>query len=217
MSEIEYFYSAHSAFAYLGSQRFMQIARGAGRTIVHKPYFLRSGIEGVGSPPSSARPPNHRAYYFGREIERWSEYLNAPVVAELPTHHRNDMTSANCLLIAAGATGPLVDALAHAMLEAHWRDDADLANPDTLRALVSGVGLEADALFELAGGAEVIAKYAANTEEAIARSVFGSPTYFLDGDMFYGQDRLEMIERALNRPFAGTWPREWSARQVAPE
>ena len=50
--------------------------------------------------------------------------------------------------------------------------------------------------------------YAANTEEAIRRSVFGSPTYFVDGDMFFGQDRLELVERALVKPFAGTWPRQ---------
>jgi 2-hydroxychromene-2-carboxylate isomerase len=48
---------------------------------------------------------------------------------------------------------------------------------------------------------------ASNTEEAINRSVFGSPTYFVDGDMFYGQDHLEIVERALQQPFAGRWPR----------
>jgi 2-hydroxychromene-2-carboxylate isomerase len=50
--------------------------------------------------------------------------------------------------------------------------------------------------------------YEKNTEEAIARSVFGSPTYFVDGDMFYGQDRLEIMERALHTPYQGTWPRD---------
>jgi 2-hydroxychromene-2-carboxylate isomerase len=48
-------------------------------------------------------------------------------------------------------------------------------------------------------------QYQANTDEAIRRSVFGSPTYFVDGDMFYGQDRLEMVERALAKPYARSW------------
>ena len=63
-------------------------------------------------------------------------------------------------------------------------------------------------LFETAAGAEVGAIYEANTQEAVRRSVFGSPTYFVDGDMFYGQDRLELVERALVRRFAGGWPPE---------
>jgi 2-hydroxychromene-2-carboxylate isomerase len=53
--------------------------------------------------------------------------------------------------------------------------------------------------------------YRANTEEAIRRAVFGSPTYVVDGDMFYGQDRLELVERALQRPFAATWSKRGAA------
>ena len=54
---------------------------------------------------------------------------------------------------------------------------------------------------------EIRVLYAKNTEEAIQRSVFGSPTYFVDGDMFYGQGRLEMVEHVLQQPFSGKWPR----------
>ena len=70
MSEIEYFYSAHSAFAYLGSNRFMEIAKAAGRTIVHKPYDLTRGIAGVGAaePPRLLFPPRDRP--MGRTPER---------------------------------------------------------------------------------------------------------------------------------------------------
>ena len=151
--EIEYFYSAHSAFAYLGSRRFMEIAAAAGRKIVHKPYYLNRGIAGVGSVPTRERPQNHRAYYFRREIDRWSEHREAPVMPGYPTHHWADMTLANCMLIAAANT------------------------------------------------IEIAEIYGANTDEVIKRSVFGSPTYFVDGDMFYGQDHLEMVERALERPY----------------
>ncbi len=112
------------------------------------------------------------------------------------------MTLANCPIIAAGA-----DTLAHAMLQAHLRDDADLEDEGTLTHLIRGAGLDAEALINAARSANVLASYEANTREAIERSVFGSPTYFVDGDMFYGQDRLEMAERALRQPFAGRWPR----------
>ncbi|MEE2687785.1 MAG: 2-hydroxychromene-2-carboxylate isomerase [Pseudomonadota bacterium] len=201
MSEIEYFYSAHSAFAYLGSRRFMEISAAAGRKIIHKPYYLNRGIAGVGSVPTRERPQNHRAYYFRREIDRWSEHREMPVMNGYPTHHWADMTLANCMLIAATREGTNVDALAHAMLQGHWRDDADLSDRDTLVVLGHSINVDPLVLLASATTAEVVSIYEANTDEAIKRSVFGSPTYFVDGDMFYGQDHLEMVERALKRPY----------------
>tara|TARA_B100000676_G_C17824539_1_gene704446 strand:+ start:63 stop:686 length:624 start_codon:yes stop_codon:yes gene_type:complete len=201
MSGIEYFYSAHSAFAYLGSRRFMEIAAAASRKIVHKPYYLNRAIAGVGSVPTRERPQNHRAYYFRRQIDRWSEHREAPVMEGYPTEHWADMTLANCMLIAAARADADANSLAHAMLQGHWRDNADLSDRDTLVALACGVDVNPDPLLTAAETPEINAVYEANTDEAIERSVFGSPTYFVDGDMFYGQDHLELVERALERPY----------------
>jgi 2-hydroxychromene-2-carboxylate isomerase len=207
MAEIEYFYSAHSAFAYLGSARFMQIARATGRDIAHRPVHLDRVVAAAGAADFRQRSRAHVAYFFGREIERWAEHRDAPVIRGMPTHHRKDMTLANGMLIAGIRQGQNVDRLAHAMLEAHWRDDADLADRVTLAKLAAGVGIMPESLLGAALAPETLAALEANTEEAIARSVFGSPTYFVDGDMFYGQDRLEMVERALSQPYRGIWPR----------
>lgn len=203
MATIEYVYSAHSAFAYLGSARFMEIARTAGRTVLHRPVDLRRVVDAAGATPFGRRGPRHRDYYFRREIERWAELRGAPVLSGIPTHHANDTTLPNCLLIAAAEHGHDAGPLAHAMLQAHWRDDADLADADTLAGLARGVGLAAAALLAAAGSSAIRTLYERYTEEAIRRSVFGSPSYFADGDMFYGQDRLELLERALRQPFAG--------------
>ncbi len=205
MSEIEYFYSAHSAYAYLGSRRFMRIARAAGRRIRHRPVFLRPVIEACGAVPFKQRSKAHIDYYFRREIERWAEFRDAPVMQGIPTHHHKDMTLANCLLIAAVELGEDVDELAHVLLEAHWRDDADLADRATLLRLAAGLGLDAERLLEVADAPRTRDIYDTNNTEAVRRSVFGSPTYFADGDMFYGQDRLEILERALQKPFAGVF------------
>lgn len=210
MAEIEYFYSAHSAFAYLGSARFIEIASAAGRRIVHKPMDLRRVVPEAGAAGFSERSTAHRDYYFGREIERWAEWRNAPVVRGKPTNHRGDMTLCNGLLIAALQRGHNVDRLAHQLLQAHWRDNADLTAREVLARVAREAGLEPDPLLDAALSPEVGAVYLANTEEAIRRSVFGSPTYFIDGDMFYGQDHLEMAERALKQAFAGSWPRTQS-------
>ncbi len=198
---IEYFYAAHSAFAYLGSARFLAIAKTAGREIVHRPIDLNHVVETVGAGPFGARSKAHVDYFFGREIQRWSEEREAPVVPGMPTHHFKDYTLANGLLIAADTSGHDVDRLSHALLEAHWRDDADLSDSATLATILERLQIEPGALLDAASAPETRKLYAQYTDEAIGRSVFGSPTYVVDGDMFYGQDRLEMVERALVRPY----------------
>ena len=206
MPDIEYFYAAHSAYAYLGSAHFMSVAQASGRRIRHKPFDLRRSVVGVGSPEMRTRPSNHRNYFFGREMQRWAEHREIPMLA-WPTHHANDITFSNCMLIAAERAGANIDALAHSMLTSHWVEDCDLADAQTLVRLADQVSLDGAALVQAATTDAVLQQYAANTREAIERSVFGSPTYFVDGDMFYGQDRLEMVERALTQPYHGTWPK----------
>ena len=201
MAVIEYFYAAHSAYAYLGSAKLMNIAKQSGRTIVHRPMDLRVTIPGVGSVPTAQRTKANRAYFFRREIQRWSEERNAPVIKGTPTHHYNDIGLPNRFLIAGILQNHNIDALAHALLEAHWKDDANLADSVTLKRIARDVGYDGDELLEVAATAQAQAVYEANTQEAIERSVFGAPTYFVDGDMFYGQDRLEMVERALKQAY----------------
>lgn len=207
MSHIEYFYSTHSAFAYIGSARLIEIARASGRDIVHRPIDLRPVMQAARGEGFSGFSQAHRDYFFGREIERWSEFRQVPTIDYRPTHHDNDLSLSSGLILAAVRTGQNADALAHAILEAHWRDDADHADSDTLARLASAVGYDGQRLLELARDPAIQAMFRANTEEAIQRSVFGSPTYFVDGDMFYGQDRLEQVERAVRLPFSGNWPR----------
>ena len=140
-----------------------------------------------------------------KQDAHWSEFRAVPIIDRRPTHHDNDMTLPNGMLIAGLLRDVPINRLAHGMLEAHWRDDADLANRETLAELGTQAGLDPEPLLDAALSPETRAVYEANTEEAIRRSVFGSPTYFVDGDMFYGQDRLELVERALVKPFAGCW------------
>ena len=202
MRKIEYFYSAHSAFAYLGSARLMEICRIHGCQLDHRPMDLRPVIDGVGGLPVDGRTRAHVDYFFGREIERWSELRNVPVIGHRPTHHDHALELPNGMLIAAAQQGADIDRLAHALLQAHWRDDADLADAPTLARIAVAVGIDAAPLLGAALSTPVQRQHQANTREAIDRSVFGSPTYVLDGDMFYGQDHLEMLERALAKPFA---------------
>ena len=80
------------------------------------------------------------------------------------------------------------------MMYAHWVNDANLSNLDDLAKITNSVGLNADKLIEASNLRVVSDSYNKNTEEAVAMSVFGSPTYVIDGDMFYGQDSLDLVE-----------------------
>lgn len=109
-------------------------------------------------------------------------------------------------MIAAQRMGADADALSHAILEGLWRFDRDIADPAVLADLARGCGLDPAPLLAAARTPEVQAAFEANTADAIARYVIGSPTYVVDGDAFYGQDRLPMVARALERPFAPPGP-----------
>ncbi len=201
MAIVEYVYSAHSAFAYVGSTALMRLCEASGATLVHKPILLSPVVEAQGGKAFRDRSQAHVDYFFGREIARWAEHRGVPIVHFRPTHHDADYQLASGMIFALGDTGPDVDALAHRLLEAHWRDDADLSDPQVLSAIASELGHDADTLLGQADSAPVRQKLSANTAWAIEKCVFGSPTYIVDGDPFYGQDRLELVERAIRRPF----------------
>ena len=197
MPTIEYFYAGYSAYAYLGHAELLRIAEAAGREIDHRPFDLRALIEATGTTAFGNRSQSHKDYFFGREIVRWAEFRNIPVLGRTPTYHHHDITLSNCLLIAGLVQGLNIDRLSHEMLRAHWVEDFDLDNIDDLKKIGERAGIDPAPLLETATSQEVRKIYTRNTEEAIKRHLFGSPTYFIDGDMFYGQDHLEMMARTL--------------------
>ncbi|MEM6623628.1 MAG: DsbA family protein [Pseudomonadota bacterium] len=202
MTTIEYVYSAHSAYAYLGSAELAAICARNDVTLVHKPVLLTPVVEAQRSQPFRARSQAHVDYFFGREIERWAEYRDVPIVKFRPTYHDADYALASGMIIALGETGPQTDAMAHALLEVHWRDDADLSDRATLAKVAADLGHDAAALLAQAASEPVQATLRANSDWAKDQKVFGSPTYIVDDDPFYGQDHLALVERAISQPFA---------------
>lgn len=195
---IEYFYSAHSAYAYLGAGELERIANDAGWRIAHRPIDLLPVIKATSGDAFGSRSTMHTDYFFGRDMFRWAQWRALPMIRHRPTFHDNPLGLPNGMIIAAGADAGKIS---RAILQAHWRDDADIADPATLRALAEGADLDGAALLAAADSPMIQDQHRANTQEAIARNIFGSPTYFVRGDMFYGQDRLDMVEHALTHPF----------------
>lgn len=201
MAEIEYFYSTHSAYAYLGAAKLAQICAAHGCRLIHRPINLSAVVNSVGGLPFANRTQAHVDYFFGREIERWAQFRGVPVINHRPTFHDNALNLSSGMLIAAEQAGHNVDTFSHALLRAHWVDDIDLADSQALSAVARHVGLDPTSLLERALTDAVQDVFAENTHDAIRRNVFGSPTYVLEGEMFYGQDHLELLEYALTTPF----------------
>lgn len=211
MSVVEYVYSAHSAFAYLGSFEIQRICADYKATLVHRPVLLSPVVEAQRSPAFRKRTQEHVDYFFGREIERWAEFRSVPIINHRPSQHDADYSVASGMIIALGETGPQTDLMAHRLMEAHWRDDVDLSDLTALKTIARELGLNPEAHLEMATSGEIQEKLKANTEWAVSRALFGSPTYIVDGDPFYGQDHLQLVERALERPFK---PSDWTNPSV---
>lgn len=204
MATVTYVYSAHSAYAYLGSAELSRICTAHGATLVHRPILLSPVVEQQGSQPFAARTQAHVDYFFGREIERWAEYRSVPVIRQRPTFHDADYSLASGMILALGDRGAAVDAIAHGLLQAHWRDDIDLSDRAALSRLAQAAGCDAEQLLADAASDAVQRQLHANNDWAIAHSVFGSPTYFVEDEAFYGQDHLPLVDRALQRAFTPT-------------
>jgi 2-hydroxychromene-2-carboxylate isomerase len=195
---IQYFFVPLSPWAYLGHQRLLTLARQHGAMIEPKPFDLGKVFAATGGVPLPKRAPQRQAYRLA-ELQRWSEHLGVPLNLEPKFFPPATSEPAAWLLIAAreraGADAALE--LAGAILRGLWAEEKDIADEATLAQLAGDCGLDGAAL--LAASREVQAQYERNTEQAIAAGVFGAPWYIVDGHGFWGQDRLDFVERLLRQ------------------
>lgn len=201
MKTIDYYYSTRSNFTYLGAARLNAMAKAHGRRIVHRPILLSVTMPAIGGLPFGERPTMLRNYSM-RDALRWADHLGIPLLRE-PVHHMGPVELPSGIVIAGqravarGEPGD-VDALSLAVLQALWRDDRDIADRTVVAELCGSAGFgDAEALMDEALSAGVQAELQRNCQEAIVRGVIGAPTYFVDDEPFYGQDRLDFVERAL--------------------
>ena len=188
-NSVDYYMSPSSPWTYLGHARFGEIARRRGATVRVKPVDYGVIFPQSGGLPVAKRAPQRQAYRLV-ELKRWGKQLGASINIQ-PRYFPVDAKPACGLIL--GAPEPQRFALAGALLAAVWCDEADIANPDTLARIGARHGV-ADAGATIEAGEPV---FGAMTEEALARGVFGAPTYVYRDELFWGQDRLEFVDRAL--------------------
>ena len=196
---VDYYMTLTSPWTYLGSAPFAEIARRNGVTVNIKPCKFGPIFEQTGGLPLPKRSPQRRAYRM-MELKRWREVRGVPLTLE-PKDFPCDDTVATRLVIAAKLQGKDAHKLSLELGRAVWEREETLADPDTIASAAQRAGLDAAAL--RAGGpsdAELDALHEQYTQEALAAGVFGAPSYVLpSGEIFWGQDRLELLERALKK------------------
>ena len=194
MAHIDYFFVTVSPWAYLAGDRLEAMAREHGAGITYKPMDMGKVFAATGGLPLNQRSEARRAYRL-QELERTRRKTGLPLNIQ-PAHFPTNPAPASYAIIAAQAAGGDTGALVQAVLRACWAEEKDIADDAVIRACLSSAGFDpglADS--GMLAGAET---YAANTEEAIARNVFGSPFYVVDsGQVFWGQDRLDDLDAHL--------------------
>lgn len=195
----EYFFSPQSPWTYLGHERFLTLAKQYGVQVDVKPIDLGKVFSVSGGLPLAKRPPQRQAYRLV-ELKRWSEFLQIPLNPQ-PTFFPVPGDPAAKLIIATRlALG--TDAacrVAGAIMRALWAEDRNIGDADTLAAIAGENGLDGKTLMKSSETASVQGEYERYTDEAIAANVFGSPWYVVDGEGFWGQDRLDFVERAFKK------------------
>lgn len=194
---VEYYFAPQSPWAYLGHDRFVEIARRHQARIEIKPCDLGKVFSVSGGLPLAKRPVQRQAYRLV-EMKRWSEFLGIPLNLQ-PKYFPVPGDPAARLIIAAklanGSDAALK--LAGAVMRAVWAEERNIGDGPTLAALATENGLDGRALLQSSETASVQAEYDRYTNEAIAANVFGSPWYVVDGEGYWGQDRLDFVDRAL--------------------
>jgi 2-hydroxychromene-2-carboxylate isomerase len=168
---IDYYLSPVSPWTYFGHDRLVAIARKHGASVNLKPIDLGRIFPISGGLPLAKRAPQRQAYRL-YELARWRDFLKLPINIQ-----------------------PKFGAILHG----RWAQERDIADPVTLAELAQGAGLEATALAARAASPEIAARSEALTQEAIDAQVFGAPWYVYGGEPFWGQDRLDFLDRALSK------------------
>lgn len=195
---IDYFLSPQSPWTYLGHDRFAAIATAAGARINVLPVDLGKVFPVSGGLPLPKRAPQRQAYRLV-ELRRFAEHLGLPLNLK-PAFFPVAGDAAARLIVAVDAHegSEAAMALTGALLRAVWVEERDIADARALAALLADLRLPAQRLADVQTAA-VAARLDAHTQRAIDAGVFGAPSYVVDGELFWGQDRLDFLQRRLAR------------------
>lgn len=193
---IDCFFTTISPWAYLGHAAFVDLAERHGLSVRYRPVALVESVyPASGGLPVAKRHPS-RLRYRDVELQRWRAKRGVPFNLR-PKHWPFDPTLLDCIVVALAGQGGGVDAFLLRAFSGIFAEERDLSDPRTVADLLTAAGFDAPAVMKAAVDPATTALYDANTRDALGAGVFGSPSYVLDGEVFWGQDRLELLDDAL--------------------
>jgi 2-hydroxychromene-2-carboxylate isomerase len=192
---IDYYVSLNSPWTFLASRRLEMLAAKYKADVTIWPVDFGTVFAASGGFPLPKRSPQRQAYRM-MELKRWRDHLGIKLTLEPKFFPSNELPAAKCV-IALREQGRMADAirLAHAVLAAVWLEERNPGDPATLKAILGECGLDAAAVLKASEGMD--AKREAYTKHAIEQSVFGAPFFVIDGERFWGQDRLDFVDAKL--------------------
>jgi 2-hydroxychromene-2-carboxylate isomerase len=192
-----YYLAPQSPYCYMGHAKLLAAAEKHGVQIELRPADFGKIFNVSGGLPLAKRAPQRQAYRL-TELKRWSEFLGMPLNVQPKFFPVSGDPAARLLIatqLAHGTTAAL--ALAGQIMHALWVDEKNITDGDTLAALANVAGHDGQSLLKSSETASVQTEYDRFTDAAIATNVFGAPWFVVDGESYWGQDRLDFVERAF--------------------
>lgn len=191
MPTIDYYYAPISGFAYLGEQRLVALAARAGVPINFYPVDIAAVFAAAETVPPFKQSQGRLAYRF-MDLKRQADRLGLPINPK-PKYWPVPAALPGKLILSAQTLGIDPHLVSFAMLQAIYAEERDLSDAETVRNIIGTLPLDAEALWAEASTDAAQHRFEQATAAAIKVGVFGSPTYILDGEMFFGQDRLDLL------------------------
>jgi len=202
MPVLEFYFDCSSPWTYLAFTRVHEVAARTGATIDWKPILVGGVFNAVnqGVYERRAKPEPRQRDYYNKDMQDWARLVGVKIAwppKVFPVNAVKSMRGAYHAL----DEGRLVP-YAKAVFEAYWGDDRDISDPAVLAECAAEAGLDVAAFGAALDDPKNKERLRAATDELIARGGFGSPTMFIDGDMYFGNDRLPLVEAALKKAAA---------------
>lgn len=198
MKKILYFYSVASPWSYLGIKRLKEISKKYSAQIIEKPVDLVGKVfVATGGTPVPQRHISRQNYRL-LELKRWGEFLNIKINQKPKFFPPKDPHLPALFCLASIDMGINMD-FSSKVLEHLWVKENDISNIDTLKLIADDLKISFEELNKLATSDKIKKIYEANTQEAINMNIFGVPSYVYNNEIFWGQDRLELLEYSLKK------------------
>lgn len=192
---IDYYFTSASPFTYLGHQPLRAVAEKHGARINPKPVNLLGVWEVSGAVMPAQRPPVRQRYRL-IELQRVADYRGLPLNPK-PKHFPVNATLADCSVIALVQSGADPMSYMERLFAGVWANEEDIADEAVLSRLLEAEGADAKAILDAARDPATAGVREANTKDAVAADAVGVPAYVLNGEVFWGQDRIEYLDHAL--------------------